>query len=119
MSGNGDTKEEAYSNLRINFEKFKKEHSSIPRPGTGLPIEFADSDEIEKYYEISKDFLNKIFEINRDECFISDESSIWDFYFGENKDILFEKIKKTYGVDVKNIEKGNLVKIFQKIEKKN
>lgn len=50
------------------------------------------------------------------DCFISDESSLWDFHTEETNEHLFEKILEIYEVDVSDIENGNLVEIFKRIE---
>jgi len=42
-------------------------------------IEFAESDEIDEYYDIAREFIESIFGISIDECMISDESALSDF----------------------------------------
>ena len=50
------------------------------------------------------------------DCWISDESSLWDFHGEESNDHLNKKVWETYRVDISDIEDGKLVKIFQRIE---
>src|SRR5579864_4122610 len=56
MQGNGDTKELALNNLRHNFERCKTE-KRLPRPGTGLPLEFASTRSIDAYADIAREVL--------------------------------------------------------------
>jgi hypothetical protein len=42
-------------------------------------ITYAEVYEIENYEDIAREFLKTMFDINYDECFISDESSLSDF----------------------------------------
>ena len=120
MGGHGNSKEEALENLRSNFESFRQNHAELPRPGTGLPIEFASADLVSKYEHLAGDFFDKILDLNYDECIISDESSLWDFHSEESNATYYKKIESKYGIDVSDIEDGNLVSIFQRInENKN
>ncbi|MCX6785206.1 MAG: hypothetical protein NTV81_04805 [Candidatus Komeilibacteria bacterium] len=117
MQGDGDTKEEAMSDLQNKFYLIKKSEEAIPRPGTDLPIIFSSSKEVQKYFDLASDFFNKILEVDYNQVFISDESSIWDFIFDESLDMYYKKIKDIYDVDVSDTD-GNFLKIFKKIIKK-
>ena len=50
-----------------------------------------------------------------DECFISDESSLWDFHGKESNDSYYLKIKEKFDVDVSDIKDAKLGAIFQHI----
>ncbi len=117
MVGYGDTKEEAMLDLKNKFDKYRKKNE-LPRPGTKVPIkiEFASTNEIDNYEFIAVDFFRKILRMNLYDCFISDESSLWDFNTEETIEHLFHKILENYEVDVSDIESGNLVVIFKRIE---
>lgn len=117
MFGFGDSKEMALADLKNNFDKFKMKNK-LPRPGTKVPIkvEFASTREIENYDFIAADFFRKVLRMNYYDCFISDESSLWDFHDKETNEHLSEKIREIYEVDVSDIESGNLVEIFKRIE---
>jgi len=115
LGGLGETKEEAYLDLKANFEKLKAEGAELPRPGTGLPIEFAISDEVESHTVLAANFFEKILAMDYRDCFITDESSLWDFHTEESNDHLNRKIQEVYGVDVSNIDDAKLVKIFERI----
>jgi glycogen synthase len=45
----------------------------------GKEIVMAETDDIEQYEDIAREVMKKIFDINYDECFISDESALSDF----------------------------------------
>jgi len=116
MDGSGDTKQDAYADLQKKFGDFKSKGKSLPRPGTGLPIEFAPTERIQFHDDIAIDFFSRILNMNYRECFISDESTLWDFHGEESNEHLHRKIWDTYRVDVSDINDGNLVKIFERIE---
>ena len=80
-----------------------------------LKFELASTTEIDKYESIAPDFFEKILDMNRNDCLITDESSLWDFHGERSNDAFHSKILDVYGVDVSDIERGNLAKIFQRI----
>src|SRR5437870_10926348 len=57
MNGTGDTKDEAYADLESQFAKVKEGGESLPRPGTGLPIEFASRERVSLYDDLAEDFF--------------------------------------------------------------
>jgi hypothetical protein len=116
MHGTGETKEAAFADLKARFQIAKEQKGSLPRPGTGLPIEFASTDQISLHWNIAEDFFNRVLDKNYHDCWISDESSLWDFHHHESNDHLNKKVWECYRVDISDIEDGNLVKIFQRIE---
>src|SRR5919204_5330404 len=83
MQGHGDTMEEAVENLRKVLAERKARGQRLARPGTGLPIEFAPTYRIDEHPDLARDFFRRIVNLNYDECFISNESSLWDFHLGE------------------------------------
>jgi len=115
MSGHGNTKQEALAELRRRFEQYKAREKKLPRPGTKVPIEFADSRRVEQYPELAKDFFQEILGVEW--AWISDESSLGDFHGEETNDRFVEKIRRVYGVDVADISNGNLADIFERIAK--
>jgi hypothetical protein len=113
MSGSADTRQGALEELRKNFYRFKATKPSLPRPGTKVPIEFADSGRVGRHSELAKDFVKRVLDI--DWAWISDESSLWDFHGDETNKALTDKIRRIYGVDVSGISNGNLADIFDRI----
>ena len=116
MAGFGNSKEEAYQNLKKRLENKLEEDGFLPRPGTKVPIEFASTEEIEECSDIVNDFLEKVLGFDEEKAvFISDESSLWDFHREDSNEKYYKKIKDVYGVDVSDIKDGNLLKIFKRI----
>jgi len=115
IQGHGDTAEEAVASLRKVLGERKARGDKLARPGTGLPIEFAPTYRIEEHPDLARDFFQRIFNLNYDECFVSNESSLWDFHGEETNDSLNEKILLTYGVDISDIESGNLADVFTRL----
>jgi hypothetical protein len=116
MDGHGDTKEEALADLSAKLQARKEQGKVFPRPGTGLPIEFAPTDKVALHWDIAEDFFRRVLEMNYKDCWISDESSLWDFHGEESNQHLYERVWQAYRVDISDIEDGNLVKIFERIE---
>jgi hypothetical protein len=117
LSGVGDSREEAFQNLRTTFAQVKSERRTtgelLPRPGTWAPIEFASQERINMYPELAEDFIRRVLEL---ECaWISDESSLWDFSGDETNDALCARIKEIYGVDVSDIQSAKLAEILERI----
>jgi hypothetical protein len=115
MLGHGDTREEARADLRRHFDEYREAHESLPRPGTKVPISFASSEIVERYDDLARDFLPKVLGFERDDCFISDESSLWDFHGEKTNDDCFRKIAILYGIDVSDVEGAKLSEIFRRI----
>ncbi len=116
MDGLGDTKEAAFADLKAKFQARKEEGGSFPRPGTGLPLEFASTERVSLHEDIAQDFFKRILDMNYAECWISDQSSLGDFHDEESNGHLHRKVWESYRVDISDIEDGNLVKIFERIE---
>ena len=77
------------------------------------PIEFAPQDRVDAHPALLDDFIHRVLEMEG--AFISDESSLWDFHMDMNNDDLLTRIKRVYGVDVSNIESGNIAMILERI----
>jgi hypothetical protein len=115
--GGGDTPEEAVDALRQNFETIKqnciREGRPLVRPGTIGPVEFASQERIAVNHELSEDFIRRVLDL--DWAWISDESSLWDFHSNETNELLCNKVKQVYGVDVSDIESAKLSEILDRI----
>jgi hypothetical protein len=112
VSGSGDSKVEAMGKLKDCFEKVKLA-KPLPRPGTGLPIEFASQDRIMALTDLADDFLKRVLEVEG--AWISDESTLWDFSLTETDEEFHARIKEIYGVDVSDIKSGNIAEILERI----
>ncbi len=117
ISGGGDTREEAFAQLRKHFDEYKAT-KPLPRPGTNKPIEFAPSVRMDAMGELAHDFAVKVLGFHEnDTLFMSDESSLWDFHVEETNDTYIAKIKAAYDVDVNDLaEKGNISDILTRIQ---
>lgn len=114
MSGLGETRDEALEQLRQSFEG-QREKRDLPRPGTGLPIEFASTEEIMRYEGVALHFFPEILGLEWEDCFVSDESSLWDFCEDRSLDGYYHAISQTFAIDVSDVEDGNLAAIFKRI----
>ena len=103
--------------LAVRFDEVKadwqRQEKPLPRPGTKVPIEFAPSEHVHAHPELTDDFIRRV--LGLDWAFVSDRSSLWDFHTNETNDAFHAKIKETYGVDVSDIESGNLAEILGRI----
>jgi hypothetical protein len=110
MSGDGNTKQEALQALAKRLSAFKK---PLPRPGTGVPVEFSKTDRIDKHSALADDFVKRVLELSW--AWISNDSTLWDFHTHESNSSLYAKIREVYGVDVSDISSGNLADILDRI----
>lgn len=76
-------------------------------------MEFARQDRINAHQSLKDDFVSRV--LGLEWAFISDESSLRDFHTEPSNDALCSKIRQTYGVDVGDIESGNLADILERI----
>jgi hypothetical protein len=120
LSGTGETVDEARADLAERFRKAKEEKilmgESLPRPGSRVPIKFAEDQRVQSHQELSQDFVHRILQLEW--AWISDESSLWDFHTDESNDVLLAKIKDVYGVDVSDIESAKLADIFERLSER-
>lgn len=117
LNGSGNTPAEAMQDLILPFDRintaWRCDGKSLPRPGTKVPIEFAPSQRVYADPDLTDDFIARVLEV--DWAFVSDESSLWDFHSIASIEALHARIKETYGVDVSDIESGNLAEILHRI----
>ena len=117
MVGSGDSREEALNDLQNTFlvrkTKLAEEGYPLPRPGINVPIQFASQQRVNAHPELAQDFIHRVLELPW--AFISDQSSLSDFHTEESNDALHAKIREVYGVDVSDIEPGNLNEILDRI----
>ena len=118
MTGAGDTREEAYQNLAQQVEERRAVGVSFPRPGKRVPIKFASTERVDRYPDIAERFLREIVGFtSKSPVFISDQSSLGDFSIGDGAKEYVKKIRQVFGIDVTDIESGNLADIFERIHK--
>ena len=88
-------------------------------PFKGKKIEFAPTTGIDRFFGISKEFMKKIFDFEPGEYLITDESSLHDFTRLDEMELsdIQIRIQDEYGIDISDIESGNLIEIFTRIYK--
>ena len=96
--------------MRFQGGKYHPSKRESPRQ-----IELASTLEVDKFESIASDFFPRILDMDRSDCLITDESSLWDFHGEESNGPFYSKILEAYGIDVSDVDRGNLVKIFQRI----
>ena len=77
------------------------------------PIVFGPRVRVERHSELANDFIRRVLQL--DWAWISDQSSLWDFHTDVTNDKFIEQIRLIYGVDVSDLENGNLADIFDRI----
>ena len=91
----------------------------LSKQGRSVRIEFAPSDEIAKYEDVSNDFMRRIFSMEPVDYAISDESAISDFR-GVNDLETLEAIKQKILMEYQiTVTSTYLIDIFRKIASKN
>jgi hypothetical protein len=117
LSGSGDSREEALSELRTTFTargvKLAKDARPLPRPGTRVPVEFASQQQVNAHPDLKEDFVRRV--LGLDWAWISDESSLWDFHTEATNDAPLSKIREVYGVDVDDIKSAKICEILDRI----
>ena len=98
--------------LILRFQRGRIKPSDRKPP---LRFELASTVEVDKFESIASEFFARIFDMDRDDCLITDESSLWDFHSEETNEPFYSRILQAYGIDVSDVETGNLAKIFQRI----
>jgi hypothetical protein len=117
MRGDADTKDAAFEELRQQLERHRTETGSLPRPGTGrkMELKFAASERVEANSDLVADIVRRVIGMEPEDCFVSDESTLWDFHHGEDNAAYHRKIILLYGVDVSDIEPPTLAAIAERI----
>jgi hypothetical protein len=111
--GAGATRAKALEALGESFDRAKNQ--KLPRPGSKFKTEvrFADTSNIDKNRDLVGDFVRNVLELPW--AFISNDSSLWDFHGEETNQKYHARILEVYGVDVTDIESGNLADILERI----
>jgi hypothetical protein len=113
LTGLGETETEARENLRAALAEQAKK-GPLPRPGAKVPIKFASVDEISRFEALATDFFPAILGHELSQCFVSDESSLIDF--GGEWSNYCSRVLLRYKVDISDLEPGNLVRVFERID---
>jgi hypothetical protein len=115
LMGTGNTVESAMEKLRERFDFARENRSSMPRPGTRVPLEFASRERIAANSPLADEFLQSVLGVEG--AWISDKSSLWDFTTEDSLDGCYARIRSLYGVDASDVPGGNLADILEWIAK--
>jgi hypothetical protein len=117
ISGTGNTRDEALSQLAVNFEEQKARRASegklLPRPGTQVPIQFASSERIAAHGPLVDDFIHRVLELPW--AFISDGTELWHFHAKDSNDEYVSRIREIYGVDCSDLADASIADILDRI----
>lgn len=106
MVGLGETGEAARQDLFENLATMEDR----PRPGAKVSIEYAESGQIARYGDWAFEVVAEIAEVQP--FFMSDSSSLSDF---GDPELLLERVRERYGVDVSDLGHGNIVAILDRL----
>jgi hypothetical protein len=74
-------------NMRFQRGEYHPSKRESPRQ-----IELASTLEVDKFEGIASDFFPRILDMDRNDCLITDESSLWDFHSDESNGPFYSKI---------------------------
>jgi hypothetical protein len=118
--GLGTTKGEARTALLANVREIgtKRLHDGkpMPRPGTGLPIEFASTARVQADPALLEDFIVHVLGFGpNDPVFVSDESSISDFGEEDRIGEIRQRVEERYGIDITDPEPVLIADVFDRV----
>ena len=117
MRGDADTREGALVELQHRLEEHLRERGTLPRPGTGrkLELKFATTERVDANYVLVADVVRRVIGMEPEQCFVSDESILWDFHHEEDNGEYIRKIVLLYNVDVSDLDPPFLWAIAERI----
>jgi len=117
MRGDADTREGAFVELQHQIDVHLRERGSLPRPGTGrkLEIKFAATERVDRNHELVAEIVRRVIGMEPANCFVSDESTLWDFHHAGDNDEYIRKILLLYHVDVSELDPPFLWAIAERI----
>ena len=124
LIGLGSTSDEARAALAANLQSIadrrRESGQAMPRPGTGLPIEFASTARVSADPELLTDFVVNALGFGReDPVFVSDESSIGDFGDAERVAEIRDRIREHFGVAVDEPASALIADVLERIRARN
>ena len=69
---------------------------------------------IDQYADLVPDFFNRVLELDSRNYVIDDGSSLYEFHPEAAWEKYASRVLNIYGVDIKNIPSGNLLRVFQR-----
>jgi hypothetical protein len=121
LVGHGETIENAILALEKNFDTFRSGGGKLPRPGSHVPLQFANSENLNCYEDIARDFFPRILGLNFDDGFFSDITELGDFVSLDPPEEDFKQrtidlIQATYAVDVTDLYDKPLWMVLERIK---
>lgn len=119
-TGLAATQNEARAALLANLQEIATKRlgdgKRMPRPGTGLPIEFASTDRVHADPDLLEDFITRVLGFGPgDPVFISDESSISDFGDDDRIAEIRRRITEQYGVIIAEPEPVLIADVLDRV----
>ncbi|MBL7662723.1 hypothetical protein JNK13_08225 [bacterium] len=125
MVERGSTAEEAIKNLKEDFLRYKEHNTSLPRPGTKVPLKFAPTAQMDKYEDVAVDYFEKVLRQDYYDGFYSDGSCFNYFEPVEDeegakqfKEMVINRTREIYDIDVSDIYDGPLYAVLARIKNK-
>ena len=88
----------------------------ISRPKTARKeIVFASTERLSGVEDLAPRFFSEILGLDYADCLITDESELGDFRVEATSDLFYDRIAEVYGVNVRDIESGNIVEIMERL----
>lgn len=120
--GLGTTKDEARTALLANVReiatKRRQDRKPMPRPGTGLPIEFASTARVQADPALLEDFIVHVLGFGpNDPVFTSDESSISDFGDDDRIGEIRRRVEERYGIVITEPEPVLIADVLDRVRK--
>jgi hypothetical protein len=84
-------------------------------------IELASTVGIELFDKLAQRFMLRIFEMEASDYLITDESTLHDFIGVADLELadIYQKVLEVYGIDVSDVQSGQLLEIFVRIHERN
>ncbi|GEM_PF-560587 len=126
LMGDGATEEQAIAELKQRFSSYKERNTTLPRPGTYVPLKFASTDQISKYYRMADDFFKNV--LNEElgvkmPLFVSDISRLPNYeprdeeQAQRHREEVIARTSSVYGVDITDIYDGPLYGVLGVIQR--
>jgi hypothetical protein len=115
MMGLGNSRSAAYDALQKSLASHEAAEA-LPRPGSEVPIKWAPAILSQSYQAFGREFVRRIF--GYEDVMFTDMSSLSDLLGDKSLDEIYDKIRIIYGVDVSDIDEGNLVQVLARVSRR-
>ncbi len=118
LIGLGETRQEAREELDRHIRTYIGTRGVAPRPGTFVAPTYAPNDKIRRYSEIADRLFREVLEFEPEH--VGHIADSWSLSFLKNVNPVSEyqsRIRHVFGVDVSDIEDGNIGDICERIHR--